>query len=60
MNNVLKPPPATNLAAAAAGGFIGALAGAVVAANMMGEPNTQSRVQDAEPQEQALVAENEK
>lgn len=60
MNDVLKPPPYVTAAAAAVGGFVGAVAGVVVATNMMGEPEGQARVQDPEPQEQVLVAENEK
>ncbi|MDJ0940678.1 MAG: hypothetical protein QNJ00_13035 [Woeseiaceae bacterium] len=60
MNEVSKPPPWQTLAAATAGGFIGAVGGAVVAANMLGEPSGQARVQEPEPQEQVLVAENEK
>ncbi len=52
------PPPGPTLLAAAAGGFIGAIAGAVVATNMMGEPDS-AKLQEPEAQEQALVASTE-
>ena len=59
MNDVSKPPPSpgVTLAAAAAGGFVGAVAGAIVATNMMGDPNNDAKLQEPEPQEQVLVAE---
>ncbi len=58
MNDVSKPPPSSGavFVAAAAGGFAGAIGGAIVAANMMGDPNTDAKVQAPEAQEQVLVA----
>ncbi len=58
MNDVSKPPPSPGVtfAAAAGGGFVGAIVGAVVATSMMGEPNTDARVQEPVPEEQVLVA----
>lgn len=55
MNEINKPPPYQTLLAATAGGFIGAVGGAAVATNMMGEPDT-AQLQQPEPQEQVLVA----
>ncbi len=51
------PPPGPVFLAAAGGGFVGAIAGAVVATNMMGDPDS-ARIQQPEPQEQVLVAGN--
>lgn len=62
MNDVSKPPPSPGLilAAAAAGGFVGAVAGAIVAANMMGDSNSDAKLLTPEPEEQVLVAERSK
>lgn len=57
MNDVSKPPPYQTLLAATGGGFIGAVAGVVVATNMMGDPDS-AKIQEPEPEEPALVAEN--
>ncbi len=60
MNDVSKPPPSpgVTLAAAAAGGFVGAVAGAIVAANMMGDANNDAMLEKPEPEEQVLVADS--
>ena len=62
MNEVSKPPPSPGVtfAAAAAGGFIGAVGGAIVAANMTGDPNSDAKLEAPEPQEQVLVADGNK
>ena len=61
MNNVSKPPPSLNSAvAAAAGGFVGALAGAIVAATIMSgsdDSDTQSALDRATTDQPVAVAE---
>ncbi len=51
------PPPGPTFLAAAGGGFVGAIAGAVVATSMMGDPD-RAKIQEPEPQEQVLVGRN--
>ncbi len=59
MTDVNKPPTYQLLLASAGGGFVGAVAGVVVATNMMGDPDT-GHIQAPEPQEQVLVGQNDK
>jgi Na+/glutamate symporter len=62
MNDVSKPPPSPGVtfAAATAGGFVGAVAGAIVAAGMMGDSNSDANLDKPEADEQVLVAEGKK
>lgn len=60
MNDVSKPPPSMLAAASAAGGFVGALAGAIVAATIMsgdGDSDTQSALDTATTDQPVVVAE---
>jgi len=59
MNEVSKPPPSSTFIAAAGGGFVGAVAGAIVAASIMGSPDdsdTQGALKELESGEPAVVA----
>ena len=60
MNGISKPPPQPSMLAAAGGGFVGALAGALVAASIMGngdDSDSQSRIDHADDDKPAIVAE---
>ena len=60
MNGISKPPPLNSAAAAAAGGFVGALAGALVAASMLGSPDDsdgQARIEKTDDDKPVAVAE---
>ena len=60
MNGIAKPPPLTTAVAAAAGGFVGAVAGAIVAASMTGSPddsNAQSALDIADNDKAVVAAE---